>query len=233
MASKCQPVQSRFRKMIIALSENFTQGNCEKINYLNFLSPVGGRSSHPSGDTSIVALHVLSSLEASGDISPWNVDRLESILQEISRCDLLWIITEYKKSKEYCDAQKEKKRKEKKRDPRKSGSSEVRKTSKQKKKLRTLYALLNTHITGMSQVMDFIGEELDRIGEDDDDSKLTEKFVKVAEDGGRFMDNLHGVFRDIGIRPNRDSMSSNNRDSTSSEETPANTPIGKKEKKLP
>ena len=45
-----------------------------------------------------------------------------------------------------------------------------------------------------------------------------QKFLKVAEDGGKFMNDLDRMFQDMGIKPN-------NRDSTSSsEDTPAATP---------
>lgn len=157
-----QPVQIRFRKMVVLLSDSFTQTNCKKIKYLSFLSPVDQYSTS-DGDVSGLALHILSSLEAKGDINPMKVDNLETLLREISRHDLLQIVTDYKKSKEYKDALKEKKRKKKDASDSSDDHACLQDGShKQQERLRRLYTLLITHVTGMTQVMEIIREELDR-----------------------------------------------------------------------
>lgn len=219
MANGDQPVvQRKFRKMILDLSGRLDQGNCESILYLyDIAESASSKSNFP--------LHVLSSLEAAGDISPWDVDRLDGILTDIHRLDLLTIVNKYRDSKEYKAAKKESRKQGKKRA---RGSCDafpatdhLSKTSGNKKKLKSLYTLLITHITGLTQVMEFLREELDKIGEEEEGvEQAMEQFQRVARSGEDFTESLHKVFRDMGIK-------SSKKDSTSSEDTVAAvTPTG-------
>lgn len=219
-----QQAQAKFRKMIFRLSSGLETRDCEIICYLASLP----KSECCSKGKTNFPLHVLSSLEANGHISPWNVELLESLLSEIHHEELLPIIGSYKESKEYKNALKERKKKGKK----KKASEEnkgcactdgFRNTSDQKWRLRPLYTLLITHITGLTQVMEILREELDRTGEEGVDLAM-ERFLQVAEDGENFTNNLHEVFQDMGIKSNCNS--------TSSEETPAATPNGGRVKGL-
>ena len=192
--------------MIVKLSGGLSESDCRKILYLDT------ECSSSTADS----LAVLSSLEANGHISPWSLEHLESLLQEIDRHDLLSIVNDYKKSKEYKEALRERKKGEQRKKV-KCGHGEER-----KRRLRALYALLITHITGLTQVMEILREELDRIGEGEDEEgeerveQAMQRFLEVERDGGEFMDNLHRMFREMEIKPKRDS--------TSSDESPPATP---------
>lgn len=220
MADTCQAVQRRFRGMIVELSGRLTQTDCESITYLVALPECCTATSRS------MSLHVLSSLEANGHINPLDVQNLNSLLGEINRHDLLSTVSGYQESKEYKDALKERKKKGKKKRAAKKSDGDCAsiqngdnstKMSDRKMRLRSLYTLLITHITGLTQVMEILRDELDKIGEEEEKvDQAMEKFLTVAKDGTDFTDNLHKVFRDMGIKPNRDS--------SSSEETPAATP---------
>ncbi len=215
MAEMCQ---EKYRKMIFNLSGRLKAKDCENIRYLADLPTPECCADEKRCSFS---LHMLCSLEANGHISPWNVDKLESLLVEIHHKDLLQITSTYKESKEYKNALKERKKRGKKTNivERKSvnacacTSDHLSGTSDRKRRVRSLYTLLITHITGLTQVMEILREELnEKMGEE----AAMERFLKVAEDGESFTEDLHRVFQDMGIKPNRNSVSS--------EETPATTP---------
>lgn len=225
VAGRCQQAQEKFRRMIFRLSCRLGTSDCVSIRYLANLPT----SECCSGeDKANLPLHVLSSLEANGHISPSDVEFLEFLLSEIHHEELLQIVSTYKESKEYKNALKERK-KIIKREKASKGACEVRicsgdqsvgEASDRKRRRRALYTLLITHITGLTQVMEILREELDKIGEDGVELAM-ERFLQVAQDGENFTDNLHKVFQDMGIKSNRNSTSSN-------EETPAATPNGGK-----
>ena len=212
-----QQAQEKFRNMIFTLSGQLKTSDCESISYL-----VGLPSSESSTGKANFPLHVLSSLEGNGRISPWDVEKLESLLSEIHHEELLPIVGSYKESKEYRTALKERKKKSKKA----SAESKAKGytftddhtmadgTTDQKKRLRSLYTLLITHITGLTQVMEILREELDRVGEGGGFDVAMEQFLQVAEDGENFTDDLRKVFQDMGIKSNRNSTSSEGTTST-------------------
>ena len=203
-----QQAQEKFRKMIFTLSGRLKTSDCESISYLVDLPSLEsstGKANH--------SLHVLSSLEANGHISPWDVEKLESLLSEIHHEELLPIVGSYKESKEYRTALKERKKKSKKASAAKgytfTGDHTMADyTTDQKKRLHSLYTLLVAHITGQTQVMEILREELDRVGEGGGFDVAMERFLQVAEDGENFTDDLRKVFQDMGIKSNRNSTSS-------------------------
>jgi hypothetical protein len=197
-------MQAKFRKMIFRLSGMLKQRDCESICYLANL-PTQEHSSKAN-----LPLHILGSLEANGHISPRNVEELESLLSEINRKELLPVVSGYKESKEYKNALKKKKKVKKSSD--KSCISDCatdgleKKPADEKQRLRSLYALLITHITALTQVMEILREELDKTG-DEAVEQAMERFRQVAEDGENFTGNLRKVFKDMGIKSNRSSLS--------------------------
>lgn len=214
VAGKCQQAQEKFRIMIFRLSTRLGNSECESIHYLAGL-PTPERCTAASEG---FPLHVLSSLEANGRISPWNVNFLEFLLTEIHHEELLPIVRSYKDSKEFKNALKERKKKDKRRNisegdsetcacPSELAAGGLGKTLDRKRRLRALYALLITHVTGLTQVMEILRDELDKIGEEGVDSAM-DRFLQVAEDGEHFTDDLRKVFRDMGIKSNRSSASS-------------------------
>ena len=203
-----QQAQEKFRKMIFTLSGRLETSDCESISYL-----AGLPSSESTTGKANVPLHVLSSLEGNGRISPWDVEKLESLLSEIHHEELLPIVGSYKESKEYRTALKERKKKSTKFSAESKATftgdhTMADGTTDQKKRLRSLYTLLITHITGLTQVMEILREELDRVGEGGGLDVAMERFLQVAEDGENFTDDLRKVFQDMGIKSNRNSTSS-------------------------
>ena len=191
--------QYLYRRMIVELSYGLSTMNCECITFLSQLPET--QTSRP--------LNVLINLEAYGRIGPSKLDHLESLLRDIHRKDLLPIVQKYKGSKEY-------KKKEKKETGRNTGkaascSEEDGLKSKMpdgKKKLRSLYTLLLTHITGLTHATSIFREELDKVGEEDEDvDQAMGRFLKVVEDGDKFTDDLRTVLKDMGIKSNRSSTS--------------------------
>ena len=72
-----QQAQEKFRKMIFTLSGRLETSDCESISYL-----AGLPSSECSTGKTNFPLHVLSSLEGNGHISPWDVEMLSEIHHE-------------------------------------------------------------------------------------------------------------------------------------------------------
>ena len=68
----------------------------------------------------------------------------------------------------------------------------------------------------LTQVMEILREELDRVGEGGGFDVAMDRFLKVAEVEENFTNDLRRVFQDMGIKPNRNS--------TSSKGTPTATP---------
>ena len=200
VTGKCQ---RKFRKMLFELSGRLKLKDCQNICFLADL-PLPGCCS-ATDDRCNSQLCVLGSLEANGHITPWNVDKLESLLSEIHRKDLVSIVASYRKSKEYKNALKETFAEETYQNVQ-MGDTQRGEKSDRKKRLRSLYTLLITHITGLTQVMEIIREELDRAEEEE--GAVMERFVKVADDGEIFTENLHRVLQEMGIKPNRNSTSS-------------------------
>ncbi len=192
MATHVQSVQRAFRKMTLELAEEFKENDCRKMVHLDAL---------PTPDSSNFCLSVMSSLEAHGYTSPWKVDHLESLLSEIHRLDLLPIVTRYKESKEYKDAITE--GKEKVLTEADIESESVSIGSDKKKMVKSLYTLLITHTTELTQILEILREVMEK---EESVERAMEQFQKVAKDGEEFAENLHKVFRSMGI-------------STSSEET--------------
>lgn len=98
----------KFRNMIITLSENLTLKDGKKIEFLQ--SPSSTKrmitlylEEHIQEDPDI-PLYILSWLEAGRFITPWNVDTLKFILENIDRLDLLPIVTDFTNSEEHKDA---------------------------------------------------------------------------------------------------------------------------------
>ena len=207
MASNEQCLQQNYRRMIHELSGGgLNSSNLESILYLSGLPPTEIQSS-----SSNLPLHVLSCLESHGLISPSKVDHLEYLLKEIHRENLLKLIQKYKESREYKDLKKKKKKSSKNTGKIAScpGAQKEDGLSNGKRKLQSLYTLLLTHITGLTQVTTILREELDKIGEEDEGvDQAMDRFLKVVEDGDKFTDDLRAVFKDMGIKSNRSSTSS-------------------------
>ena len=203
--------QEKFRKMIFTLSGRLETSDCESISHL-----AGLPSLESTAGKAYFPLHVLSSLEGNGRISPWDVEKLESLLSEIHHEELLPIVSSYKESKEYRTALKERSKKKKASEESKGCTSTGDHATDQKRRLHSLYTLLTTHFTELTQVMEILREELDRIGEGGGFDVAMDRFLQVAEVEENFTNDLRRVFQDMGIKPNRNS--------TSSEGTPTATP---------
>ena len=204
--------------MNLQLAGGLNRKDCENIVYLESL-PTPDETSRSN-----FHLAVLSSLEANGRTSPWMVDYLESLLSEISRQDLLPIVTRYKESREYKDVIKERKKrnKGKKKDAKAAAEADIEPqlsdssvASDKNKMVKSLYTLLIMHTTELTRMLEIVREVLGKMEEENVDRAM-EQFLKVAKDGEEFAENLHKVFRDMGINPKRYS--------TSSEDTPPATP---------
>ena len=207
MASNEQCLQQNCRRMIHELSGGgLTSSNLESVLYLSDLPTTEIQSS-----CSNLPLHVLSCLESHGLISPSKVDHLEYLLKEIHHENLLKLIQKYKESREYKDLNKKKKKSCKSTVKTAScpGAQKEDGCSIEKRKLRSLYTLLLTHITGLTQVTTILREELDKIGEEDEGvDQAIDRFLKMIEDGDKFTDDLCAVLKDMGIKSNRSSTSS-------------------------
>ncbi len=213
MATHFQSVQRAYRKMNLELSENLCEKECKKIVYLDGL---------PTPDDSNFCLSVLSSLEAHGYISPWKVDHLKTVLSEIHRLDLISIITRYEDSKDYKDAIKERKKRSKRK---KKGEkvvaeadiesqlSELASMGSDKKRMMKIFYTLITRTTELTNILDIFREVMEK---EESVERAMEQFQKVAKDGEELAENLLEVFRSMVVNSKRDS--------TSSEETPADTP---------
>lgn len=184
--------------MNLELARSLKEEECVEIDYLYHLA---------TPKSSKFNITVLSSLEANGYISPWNIDKLEDLLHTVHRLDLLPIITRYRDSQEYKTVVKERKKKSK---GKKGGAkttsaadheSQVVRLKDKKKIVKPLHTLLISHITELTQILDILREVVE-------EDRAMEQFHAVARDGEEFVENLHKMLRSTGYDSKRASSSS-------------------------
>ena len=91
-------LENTFRMMMaLKIAENISLQECRKLAYISgCIDDQVVLPYHPN-----FRLHVLMSLESHGLISPTKLDFLEDVLKNLGRNDLLDVIQDYKKTREY------------------------------------------------------------------------------------------------------------------------------------
>ena len=106
MGSPEMKLEHTFRMMALKIADQLSLDDCRKIAYVS----AGMDDQVALPYSANFRLHVLTTLESRGLITPTKLDFLEDILRNLQRNDLLQLIEDYKKTREYKKAMKRNKK---------------------------------------------------------------------------------------------------------------------------
>ena len=99
-------LEQKFRMMAIKMADKLSLDDCSKIAYVS----TGMDDQVALPYRANFRLHVLTTLESRGLIAPTKLDFLEDVIRNLQRNDVLQLIEDYKKTREYKKAMKRKKK---------------------------------------------------------------------------------------------------------------------------
>ena len=197
-------LERSYRVMLLKVANELSLDDCQQIA---FAASLPSPTCHPEPGKPSVRLHLMSTLESLGHISPLKLDFLEVLIETIGKRNLLEIIQGYKKNSLYKEAmrrldeqdkKKKKGKKNKQQTPIADYSPEqliasVKNSTEKMQKLQESYATL---LTQFSQVALLMRNAL----ESDDQTQIEQTFLLVAADGDAIARTLRKNLEEAGLK---------------------------------
>ena len=190
-------LETSYRIMLLKVANELSLDDCQQIA---FAARLPSPTCHPEPGKPTVRLHLMSTLESLGHISPLKLDFLELLLDTIGKKNLLDIVQSYKKNSLYKEAMK---RLDKKKPGKRSGKQQapttdrspaqmVKNSTERIRKLQESYATL---LTQFSQVALLMRNAL----ESEDQAQIEQTFLLVAADGDAIARTLRKNLEEAGV----------------------------------
>lgn len=195
-------LEKSYRVMLLKIANELTFDDCQQIA---FGAKLPSPTCQPEPGKPSVRIHLMSTLESLGHVSPLKLDFLEQLIEAIGKRYLLKIIERYKKSSLYKEAKRrlsladeQDRRKKKRRDkslqyqiepPLECSANETERICK----LQESYATLLTQFSQMALSMRSAIETCDL-------TKMEEMFLSVASDGDAIARTLRENLSATGIK---------------------------------
>lgn len=203
-------LERSYRVMLLKVANELTLDDCQQIA---FAASLPSPTCIPEPGKPSIRLHLMSTLEALGHISPLKLDFLEVLIETIGRKNLLEIIQGYKKNPLYKEAmrrldEQDKKKKKGKKFKQQTTTAEyspeqiVKNSTEKKHKLQEGYATL---LTQFSQVALLMRNAL----ESDDQTQIEQTFLLVAADGDAIARTLRKNLEEAGLKCGDEESSGN------------------------
>jgi hypothetical protein len=194
-------LETSYRIMLLKVANELSLDDCQQIA---FVAGLPSPTCHPEPGKPSVRLHLMSTLESLGQISPLKLDFLEKLMDAIGKRNLLDIIQRYKKNSLYkeamrrLDEQDKKKKKGKKSGKQQTPATDhspeqtVKNITERIRKLQESYATL---LTQFSQVALLMRNAL----ESEDQAQIEQTFLLVAADGDAIARTLRKNLEEAGV----------------------------------
>ena len=194
-------LETSYRIMLLKVANELSLDDCQQIA---FVAGLPSPTCHPEPGKPTVRLHLMSTLESLGHISPLKLDFLEALMDAIGKRNLLDIVRSYKKNPLYKEAmrrldEQDKKKKKGRRSGRQqtptadhSPGQTVKISTERIRKLQESYATL---LTQFSQVALLMRNAL----ESEDQAQIEQTFLLVAADGDAIARTLRKNLDEAGV----------------------------------
>ena len=155
-------LERSYRIMLLKVANELSLDDCQQIA---FAASLPSPTCHPEPGKPSVRLHLMSTLESLGHISPLKLDFLEVVIETIGKKNLLEIIQSYKKNPLYREAMRRLDEQDKKKKGKKSCKQRtpataeyspaqmVKNSTEKMHKLQESYAALLTQVSQVALLM--------------------------------------------------------------------------------
>ena len=196
-------LETSYRIMLLKVANELNLDDCQQIA---FVAGLPSPTCHPEPGKPTVRLHLMSTLESLGHISPLKLDFLEALMDAIGKRNLLDIIQGYKKNSLYKEAmrrldEQDKKKKKGKRSGKQQtptadhSPEQMVKNSMVQERIRKLQESYATLLTQFSQVALLMRNAL----ESEDQAQIEQTFLLVAADGDAIARTLRKNLEEAGV----------------------------------